>query len=430
MLSSPAQASRRPSEFRGSHVQPATLFQVPTPEAGFCRILREAARRGRLLGPLVRRRSQGRSRRGEAAASLPAAAPPGFDGPVSAPALQVAAPAARAASCQQEALLQRAQPGSRPSQAFLPSPGATSHLQTPTPTPRREPQAARCPHPVCVWRGGSFETLKKDPSKAPDRSYLHPGLGGIPGKPGSIPAQSGQQRAESRRTLLASRVSTPSRPLGRARQSGQAQVLAGGGGGRGEKRGCDPSSLASYTLLSGPACHWSFDTGPFLVLKTLAALGPGASGSRPLHGGDRTETLMTWAGLQLHLSIKGGGGRLPFSTLLRTHFFGLEGVRDPSSPPRYSLKISGGCFSLSAQLTVHWSHPRAEVDQHPSSEHSIPGSSWSGCNLESAWGSHCLPFLCGLFLPQMWPPQLTQLRACRGEVGGCSFFAFCFCWGL
>lgn len=218
-------------------------------------------------------------------------------------------------------------------------------------------------------------------------------------------------------------------PSGGHVKADKPKFWRGGGGGRGEKRGCDPSSLASYTLLSGPACHWSFDTGPFLVLKTLAALGPGASGSRPLHG-DRTETLMTWAGLQLHLSIKGGGGRLPFSTLLRTHFFGLEGVRDPSSPPRYSLKISGGCFSLSAQLTVHWSHPRAEVDQHPSSEHSIPGSSWSGCNLESAWGSHCLPFLCGLFLPQMWPPQLTQLRACRGEVGGCSFFAFCFCWGL
>lgn len=309
MLSSPAQASRRPSEFRGSHVQPATLFQVPTPEAGFCRILREAARRGRLLGPLVRRRSQGRSRRGEAAASLPAAAPPGFDGPVSAPALQVAAPTARAASCQQEALLQRAQPGSRPSQAFPPNPGATSHLQTPHPHAQERTPGCTLSPPLCVW-GGSFETLKKDPSKAPDRSYLHPGLGGIPGKPGSIPAQSGQQRAQSRRTLLASRVSTPSRPLGRARQSGQAQVLAGGR--RGEKRGCDPSSLASYTLLSGPACHWSFDTGPFLVLKTLAALGPGASGSRPLHG-DRTETLMTWAGLQLHLSIKaGGGGTTPF----------------------------------------------------------------------------------------------------------------------
>lgn len=164
MLSSPAQASRRPSEFRGSHVQPATLFQVPAPEAGFCRILREAARRGRLLGPLVRRRSQGRSRRGEAAASLPAAAPPGFDGPVSAPALQVAAPAARAASCQQEALLQRAQPGSRPSQAFPPLQEPHPISRPPTPTPRREPQAALCPHP-CVCGGVPLRHSRKTPPK-------------------------------------------------------------------------------------------------------------------------------------------------------------------------------------------------------------------------------------------------------------------------
>lgn len=166
MLSSPAQASRRPSEFRGSHVQPATLFQVPTPEVGFCRILREAARRGRLLGPLVRRRSQGRSRRGEAAASLPAAAPPGFDGPVSAPALQVAAPAARAASCQQEALLQRAQPGSRPSQAFPPQ--SRSHIPSPDPPPPRpgeNPRLHAVPTPVCVCGGVPLRHSRKTPPK-------------------------------------------------------------------------------------------------------------------------------------------------------------------------------------------------------------------------------------------------------------------------
>lgn len=58
---------------------------------------------------------KGRSRRGEAVASLSAVAPPRFNARVSAPALQVAAPTARAVSYQQEALPQRAQPVSRPS---------------------------------------------------------------------------------------------------------------------------------------------------------------------------------------------------------------------------------------------------------------------------------------------------------------------------
>lgn len=265
--------------------------------------------------------------------------------------------------------------------------------------PRREPQAVLCPHPC----GGPLRDTR-DPPKAPDCSYLHPGLRGSPGKPGSIPAQSGQQRAQSRRT--ASRVSTPSRPLWRARQSGQAQVLAGEGG----MRGCNPNLLASHTLLSGPTSHWSFNTGPFPVLKTVAGCAWAWGGWEQTLHGDRTETLMARVSLQLQLSInrkKPNQNKTflsPSSNLLSRDRGGLG----PSPPLPYSLKISGDCFSLSAaacplvpsQTELRWKSIRSQstpfqVPPGLALTWKVPG--------EATASSSCEVCSC----PQMWPPQLT-----------------------
>lgn len=134
---------------------------------------------------------------------------------------------------------------------------------------------------------------------------------------------------------------------------------SGGGGGAGEggSEGVIPNSLASYTLLSGPTSHWSFDTGPFPVLKIVAAPGPGAGGSKPLHG-DRTETLTTWVDVQVHQVHRNISWKTPSLSPSSNPLSGMKGAQDPSPPPSYSLKISRDCFSLSAQLTVLWSHPR------------------------------------------------------------------------
>lgn len=143
----------------------------------------------------------------------------------------------------------------------------------PAPAPEENPRSHSVPTHVEFFR----DTLI--PSRALDRSYLHPGLRASPGKPGSIPAQSGQPRTQSRRT--ASRVSTPSRPLRRARQSGQAQVLAWEGGARVQSQcalSLHPSKRTNLSLVL------PYRAGPFPVLKTVTAPGPGAGGSRPLRG--------------------------------------------------------------------------------------------------------------------------------------------------
>lgn len=85
-----------------------------------------------------------------------------------------------------------------------------------------------------------------------------------------------------------------------------------------------------------------YGTGPFPILKTVAAPGPGADGSRPPHG-DRTERSNDLG--EPPTSPRGfPTEKLPFSALLRTYFFRVEGARDPSPPPPCSLKISGDCL--------------------------------------------------------------------------------------
>lgn len=127
-----------------------------------------------------------------------------------------------------------------------------------------------------------------------------------------------------------------------------------GEGGGGRERRCN-SQFACFlhpskrTNLSLVLRYWTLP-----VLKIVAAPGPGAGGSKPLHG-DKTETLMTWVDLQVHRNII---WKTPFLSPSSNPLSGMEGAQDPSPPPSYSLKISKDCFSLSAQLTVLWAHPR------------------------------------------------------------------------
>lgn len=155
------------------------------------------------------------------ATSPPVAVPPVLAGQLVAHALQVAAPTGGPVSCQQEAL---PWPGAAPKQIpakprWNPTPSLRelqSHLQT----PRKGSGAVLYTHP----RGVPL----RHPRSLDSGPFLPPSWSkGASGYAGQHPSRDWTARAESRDCFSGQ---YPLPPLRRARQIGQAQVLAGEGG--------------------------------------------------------------------------------------------------------------------------------------------------------------------------------------------------------
>lgn len=220
----------------------------------------------------------------------PAAAPPGLTSGVAAQALQVAAPAwgsllsagrssalpvGGAALAGAEGAQLRARPPPKPRINLSPFHLSRSCGPISRPLVWRL-QAALYSHPC----GALFRYLVPLELQIPPTSILV--SRGDHAEPGSEPVGTGRQGVES---WDCSSGRYPSRPLRRARQTGQAQVLAGEGGSRGASPASSlpaPSERISLSLVPPHPQHP--DAGRFSIPKRTAR-GPGGCRRSPCGNG-------------------------------------------------------------------------------------------------------------------------------------------------
>lgn len=125
--------------------------------------------------------------------------------------------------------------------------------------PRREPQAALCPHPYGVPLRHSRPLQSPRPLLPPSWSQ------GESRQAGQHPSSVWAAESTKSQDRFSGQYPFSSPPAGTSKRTSPSS--GGGRAGEGGSEGVIPNSLPSYTLLSGPTSHWSFDTGPFLVLR-------------------------------------------------------------------------------------------------------------------------------------------------------------------